>query len=108
MEAKAEAATMTRREHPLLRPFPLVVMTLATFLVVFALLMARLTAGVDPVVGAIAASARVSAGGGEALRTRASGAAALATRSVSSAGEGRTAPTTRTSGAVTMRTGVDD
>ena len=38
-------ATADRRGHPLLRPFPLVVLTLATFLVVFTLLVSSLRNG---------------------------------------------------------------
>ena len=44
------------QRHPLLGAFPLAVMTLATFLVVFALLMARLERGADPALSARNAS----------------------------------------------------
>lgn len=38
-------ASRRSRSHPLLRPFPLVVLTLATFLVVFAFMMGSLRGG---------------------------------------------------------------
>lgn len=44
------------RRHPLTRAFPLSVMTLAAFLVAFAILMARMQAGVDPALRAASAS----------------------------------------------------
>jgi hypothetical protein len=59
--------------HPLLAPFPLAVMTLAAFLVVFALMMARRTASTGPRLAGGHEAALV-AGPGGALRTRASGA----------------------------------
>lgn len=81
--------TPVRSAHPLLGAFPLAVMTLSTFLVVFTLLMARLTAlpSTSPPAGGAGASALVAASGGGAIRTRASGgAAAGATTTVASAG----------------------
>lgn len=87
--------------HPLLRPFPLAVMTLATFLVVFTLLMARLTAGADPAVhGAVGVV--TSAREGRSIVTRTSGGAV--TRTVVAGegeGEGQAGPAvaTRSSGA---------
>jgi hypothetical protein len=76
----------TSSDHPLLRPFPLATMAVAVFLVVFALLMARLGAGADPVVGRRALAQAGRRGPlGEALTTRASGAVA-------------SAPTTRATG----------
>ena len=111
--------TMTdRHNHPLLNAFPLAVMTLATFLVVFALLMARLTAGADPALrtGASSALVRESASGG-AVRTRASTAAvpggaagANATPSAASEGSSRTVPAivTSSSGAGGSGRGGDD
>ncbi|HYM55915.1 MAG TPA: hypothetical protein VES97_11170 [Solirubrobacteraceae bacterium] len=98
-------------DHVLLRPFPLAVMTLATFLVVFTLMMARLTAGSDPALRASAGSAAalVEGSGGSVVRTRASGsgAAGAATSQVAAA-EGSSVATpaivTRSSGA----TGVGD
>lgn len=75
------ASSRARNAHPLLSPFPLTVMTLATFLVIFALMMARLEAGVDPAlrvgpttpVAAASSSARAvitrTSGGGESAAT---------------------------------------
>lgn len=66
-----------RRRHPLLSAFPLTVMTLATFLVVFALMMARLQAGADPALRASAPGALVAGSSGSpAITTRTSGASA--------------------------------
>jgi hypothetical protein len=62
--------------HPLLRPFPLVVMGLATFLVIFALLMARLTSGLDPALRASPGTVSLAEGSSSsssAVRTTASG-----------------------------------
>jgi hypothetical protein len=110
-----EVATMTDRprtgtrppshHHPLLGAFPLVVMTLATFLVVFTLMMARLSAGADP---AMRMSASTSLGatrsGVGAVRTRASGGGGSAAVAVPAAGSGESSATmpavvTRASGA---------
>jgi hypothetical protein len=44
--------------HPLLGAFPLAVMTLATFFVVFTILMARLQSGMDPALTAMARPVR--------------------------------------------------
>lgn len=95
----------TRATHPLLGAFPLAVMTLATFLVLFTVMMARLRAGADPALHAGTVSAlpanRTATG---AVRTRTSGAgpsAALATP-VAATGEpsaGSAAVVTRASGA---------
>ena len=69
----------TRKAHPLSGAFPLAVMTLATFLVLFAVMMARLKAGVDPALRAGAGSSLVaSRAAGGAVRTRTSGAGASA------------------------------
>jgi len=102
------ARTRPRATRPLLRPFPLTVMTLATFLVVFALLMARLTASTHlPLGSLVGAGTPVALNGestGRGLTTRASGAAASSTP-VANPGvaEGASAGTrtlvTRTSGA---------
>jgi len=55
-----------REAHPLLGAFPLAVMTLATFLVLFALMMARLNGGTDPDLSASTSTPLVarSLGGG--------------------------------------------
>jgi hypothetical protein len=95
---------MTRRAHPLLRAFPLAVMTLATFLVVFTLMMARLTAGADPALRASSNTAALVAGSSAgAVSTRTSGAGAQGAATVqATAAEGASATTpavvTRTSG----------
>jgi hypothetical protein len=65
----AQGFAQARRAHPLLGAFPLAVMTLATFLVLFTLTMARLNAGEDP-------APRPSA----SLVARSSGAGAVTTR----------------------------
>jgi hypothetical protein len=106
---------MTRRERPLLRPFPLVVMSIATFLVIFALLMAREHAGSGSLVPR-AIAARSATGNSPPLRTTASGRvlgaatpAAPGSSPVparSPAGSG--APLTRTSGAARRGAEVDD
>ena len=64
-----------RTAHPLLQRFPVAVMSLATFLVVFALLMAR--ASRDTWLDSRASSAQVaSVRSGAAVRTTASGTSA--------------------------------
>ena len=75
---QADARTRGRRKalrgsHPLLGAFPLAVMVLSTFLIVFALMMARLTAGIGPAPRSGGASAVVlGAGSQNAVRTRTS------------------------------------
>jgi hypothetical protein len=65
---------VARGTHPLLGAFPLTVMTLATFLAIFALMMARLTAGADPALRPRASTPLVAEGAGRAaVTTRASG-----------------------------------
>ena len=78
--ASKRPAVPARRStrHPLLGAFPLAVMTLATFLVVFAIMMARLQGGLDPALRATAGSTTVVRGSGGAVVTRASGGAAPA------------------------------
>ena len=104
-----------RSGHPLMRPFPLVVMTLATFLIVFALLMARLSAGADPALRAGVSAGAISrpVGAATTLTTRTSGAgAAVPAVAQSGAAEGSTAPAaaivTRTSGAPGASRASDD
>jgi len=63
----------TRKAHPLSGAFPLTVMTLATFLVLFAVMMARLKAVVHPALPT-GASSSLTVGGAGAVRTRTSGA----------------------------------
>lgn len=68
----APRSTRTRR-HPLLAPFPLAVMAVATFLIVFAVLMARLrTQGITG-VPSTAGPAVVERIGGVRVRATASG-----------------------------------
>ena len=97
-----------RATRPLLRPFPLAVMTLATFLVVFTLMMARLSASTHLPLSSLAGGGTpVTLKGGSpagAISTRASGAGATAVAVTSQAvAEGATPATstivTRTSGA---------
>ena len=81
----------TRAAHPLLAPFPLAVMALSTFLVVFTLMMARMSAGTRTSLSANVPAALVAASGGTRLRTSASGgsaatAATTATATVTGAG----------------------
>lgn len=94
--------------RPLLRPFPLAVMALATFLVVFTLMMARLSASTHlPISSLAGVGTPVTLKGGSpagAVSTRASGAGAAAVPVTSQAvAEGATPATstivTRTSGA---------
>jgi hypothetical protein len=101
-----------RHAHPLLGAFPLVVMTLATFLVLFALMMARIGAAADSALRAntsISVAAPGSATG--PVTTRASGgvestATATAGRSEESSAR-MPAVVTRTSGGSGPRE-VDD
>lgn len=85
--------------HPLLGAFPLAVMTLATFLVVFALLMARLQSGADPGLRASANGVLQARGeAGTAIRTRTSGGAVPAASGNPVATEVSSPLVTRTSG----------
>jgi hypothetical protein len=73
---RARTARQRRRAHPLLGAFPLAVMTLATFLVVFSVMTARLKASGTTARPAGAATALlVPRSGGNGVRTRASGGA---------------------------------
>jgi hypothetical protein len=102
--AQARAAVASEVAHPLLRPFPLVVMALATFLVVFALMMARLTAGLHQTLRPGAITASLTEGSSAAVvRTRTSGSTAQsapAVQAASAEGPSVTAPAivTRASG----------
>jgi hypothetical protein len=85
--------------HPLLGAFPLAVMTLATFLVVFAILMARLQSGIDPALSAAAnATSVVRGASGGAVVTRASGSAGPAVSTSGAPAEPASPVITRTSG----------
>lgn len=97
--------------HPLLGVFPLTVMTLATFLVLFTLMMARLTAGADPALRAGNSGAVVeTVSAGSPLRTRTSGGSGTVstTSAVASQGSSATVPAvlTRSSGGAGV--GSDD
>jgi hypothetical protein len=71
---EARRPRRARRAHPLLGAFPLVVIALATFLVLFTLMMARLRAGADPALRASTSTSVAAAGSaGRAVTTRASG-----------------------------------
>lgn len=73
---RARTARQRRRAHPLLQAFPLAVMALATFLVLFAVMTARLKASATTARPAGAATALLaSRSGGNSVRTRASGGA---------------------------------
>lgn len=81
---RVRTSRQRRHAHPLLGAFPLAVMTLGTFLVVFSLMMARLKASATPALPSSGATALVARpAGGSSVRTRASGgggaAAAIAT-----------------------------
>ena len=95
----AASPTRLRARHPLLGVFPLAVMTLSTFLVVFAVLMARLQSGVDPALRA-AASRSLAVPGAQrgALVTRTSGGGSAPAATSRAAEEGSTPVLTRTSG----------
>jgi len=97
-----------------LHPFPLTVMALATFLVIFTLLMARLTASSHLASGAPAGAVAVTAIAGEAgasaVSTRTSGGGATAIpAAIPAVAEGSSSPAgpttivTRTSGAGAAR-----
>ena len=88
--------TETRpRRRRLPGPFPVVLATIATFLVVLALLAVQLQAGRDPALGSGATVAQLS-GGGHRVVTRTSGGGQV---TGTPAHNGKTHPvTTRTSG----------
>lgn len=88
------------KRHPLLGAFPLAVMTLATFLVVFAIMAARLQGGLDPALRAATSGTTVvrSASGG-AVVTRASGGAIPASSPTGAPAQTGTPVLTRASGA---------
>lgn len=108
------AAAARRDRYPLLGALPITVMTVATFLVVFAVMMARLTTGADPVLRASASPVALGAGpGAPAVRTRASGGAPAAVAagegpSVPRAGAPSPAVITRTSGLAGASGATDD
>ena len=74
-----ERPPRARSAHPLLGAFPLAIMTLATFLVLITVMMARLRAGADPALRPIVNSGLVARSSGTgALTTRTSGGSASA------------------------------
>ena len=98
-------ASRRSARHPLLGGFPMAVMTLATFLVIFTLMMARLSVGADPALRGGANPVALTAGSGAgAVTTRVSGASAATSAAVqAAAGQGTSTATpavvTRSSGA---------
>ena len=110
----ARESPRARRPHPLLGAFPLAVMTLATFLVLFTLMMARLQTGAGPVLSASKGSAALAEGNNESVvTTRTSGggaSSAPATSVAASEGTAGTSPAvvTRASGALGAAEGGDD
>jgi hypothetical protein len=110
----ARGSPQTRKTHPLLSAFPLAVMTLATFLVLFTLMMARLKAGADPALRAgTGSSLAVSSLGAGTVTTRTSGggaSASLTTPAVASEESSGTAAgiVTRASGAPGAREAGDE
>ncbi len=106
-------SAQARETHPLLGAFPLAVMTLAIFLVLFALTMARLNAGADPDLGASTGTPLVARNpGGDAVKTRpgGGGASGAATKPVAAAeSPGTTAAiVTRANGAPSTTEAGDD
>lgn len=93
----------SRRTHPLLGVFPLAVMTLATFLVLFTVMTARLRAGADPALNASRPPALLAErSGAGAVRTRVSGGVSVAAATTSAAAQtpvGTVSVVTRASGA---------
>jgi hypothetical protein len=90
-----------RSAHPLIGVFPLTVMALATFMVIFTLMMARRTAVADRALQSIGASGIVEAAvQGHTLRTRTSGTAlAVPSPASGTSASGARAVVTRSSGA---------
>jgi hypothetical protein len=67
------------RRHPLLEPFPLAVMTLATFMVLFVVMMTRLTVSAGTITRTGVTTATAMTGSGpSSVTTRTSGAGATA------------------------------
>jgi hypothetical protein len=100
----ATAPSRARNAHPMLSPFPLTVMTLTIFLVLFALMMARLKASADPALRASTTTPVAAASsGGRAVITHASGGGESAAKLAPAAGseESSASPSviTRRSGA---------
>jgi hypothetical protein len=99
------SAPTSRRSHPLLGGFPLAVMALSTFLVVFALMMARLSSGGGAGLSASSGTAvvrGVTARGAVTTRTSGAGATAAAAQAAPANPSAAAAVpvSTRTSGAL--------
>jgi hypothetical protein len=109
---RARTARQRRRAHPLLQAFPLAVMALATFLVLFSLMAARLKASATTALPSSSAAALVAGRSrGSSVTTRASGGAArIATPVALPAGAPATRPAivTRPSGIARAGETVDD
>lgn len=103
--ASAHRSARAGNAHPLLSAFPLSVMTLGVFMVLFALMMTRLEAGADPALRPSTSTAlHAESPGASAVTTRTSGGGepAAATTPVAGSEESSGAPAaivTRTSGA---------
>ncbi len=92
--------------HPLLQPFPLAVMTIATFLVIFTVLMARLTTGADPALHHLAGTPAVTvSAGGRTIVSRTSGGGVTREAAVATPATGEATPAlvTRSSGGAGAR-----
>jgi hypothetical protein len=101
----------TRETHPLLGVFPLTVMSLATFLVLFSVMMARLTAAGGTALSSNRSVALAANGSGaSAVRTRASGGGGSGATVAPAAFSGRAAPAivTSASGAAGAKASGDD
>jgi hypothetical protein len=104
-QRSAQRSAQARHADPLLGAFPLVVITLATFLVLFTLMMARLKAGTDPALRASTSTPLASASSGTgAVTTRTSGGGESAAMGMPTTGSEESPATTpaavtRTSGA---------
>jgi hypothetical protein len=110
----ARPSAKLRKAHPLLDGFPLAVMTLATFLVLFTVMMARLKAGADPSLRpSTSVSLIAGSPGAGRVTARASGGSRAGTTATPVARSAESAVTsgaivTRTSGAPDMAAAGDD
>ena len=111
---RARASAQARGAHPLLGGFPLAVMALATFLVLFALMMARLKAGADPALRPRTSTPLIAGRPGAGTVTaRTSGASPSGTAAVPAAGPAESSATsaaivTASSGAAGARAAGDE
>lgn len=106
----ADSAKRARRRvaHPLLGPFPVAVMTLGTFLVVFALLMGRLANTGTPALAGAGATPALVAGssGSRAITTSASGGGAAGATAPGPSAANQTKAPAGTSTIVTRASGA--